>query len=275
MELLLKRDIKDLIEERSILTQFAIEDWFKSIAEELLLGSTLIVQDVQYKFAEVEFYMYCDIHRDLFCRRSPGQLDVAKWHFHRKGNSYREGNYRGLDIAFGNNVYGGILVRSLTRHSDGVLFEGPCVVVNEILSKFQVKSVFELTSLSKYNDDIFQGAMQIVSRERSSETVHRCGRAGLISKGKAYLPFVAAPYRYATSLTRIRKGIQNFVLELYYEGIPASDISQITGCSCNIYYGWIYAFIRGFQSREPPVLSQRPSVEELAQAYGYYKKVYG
>lgn len=255
-----------------MMTQFALEEWFTSIAERLILHSTLVVGDARYRFVEVEFYFYSDIHRDLFCRRSPGQLSICKWHFHRKGETYREGNYRGLDITFGNNAYGAILIRSLQK--DDTIIEGPCLVVNEILSACGAKSVADLAANSEFQESIFDGLMHIVSEEHPKTHVFRAARYGLIPRGNAYLPFVAAPYRYAIRLCKIKKGIQNFVLEMFVDGYPPSEISMLTGCSPAIYHGWLIAFIAGHQENEQPVFGERLSVHDAAKAYGYYKRNY-
>ena len=51
---------------------------------------------------EVEVYLHAPpLHGDVFCHCNEVQLDSGVWYFHRTGASYRGGNYKGLDLAFG------------------------------------------------------------------------------------------------------------------------------------------------------------------------------
>ena len=79
------------------------------------------------------------------------QRESGKWYFHKQGNSYKSGTYRGLDLAFGKGkkAAGGILMRSLipttvttgeagqliARNSEfkADFIEGPCNCVKKIL----------------------------------------------------------------------------------------------------------------------------------------------
>ncbi|KAJ3085695.1 hypothetical protein HK102_013922 [Quaeritorhiza haematococci] len=93
-----------------------------------------------YRLSEIEFYFYDKCHHpDPFTHKQPQQLTRAQWYFHKQGNSYRGGTWKGLDITFGRsapssqlqgtqaktqidngkdkssqqNVYGGILLRGM------------------------------------------------------------------------------------------------------------------------------------------------------------------
>lgn len=272
MKSLLSCAAEDLVRKTDIQTQFAIESWFGSLAEQLILRSSLVVRDVSYRILEVEFYYYSEIHRDPFCRRTEGQLDVGKWRFHRKGATYREGNYRGLDIAFGTNAYGSILLRTIKK-GDQVI-EGPCLVVNEILATWGVDSVTELVADPNFREDVFKGSLRLVREAHSSATVYSAARYGLVAKGSSYLPFFIAPYRYAIMLHKIKKGIQNFVLEMFANGYSLAEIGLITGCNHVIYNGWILSFIEGYRKNEEPVFAQRLSIADAARAYGYCRRNY-
>ena len=90
------------------------------------------------KIKEIEFYFKDDNHPDPFVHGSEEQKTPGNWYFHKKGNSYKEGSFKGLDITFGpknNNSYGGILIRTLKEDSNKTL-EGPCVCVNYIIDFF-------------------------------------------------------------------------------------------------------------------------------------------
>ena len=270
MKSLLHCESSDLLRKTPIQTQFAIESWFGSMARELIFKSTLIAGGNQYQITEVEFYYYSDVHQDPFCRRTEAQLGIGKWCFHRKGKSYREGNYRGLDISFGGDCYGGLLLRSIRKGEE--VIEGPCLVVNELLSALGANSVTELVEQADFDDDIFEGSLRLVSDSQESTPLYQSARYGLVAKGSAYLPFLIAPYRYATRLHHLKKGIQNFVLELFSEGYSLGELGLITGCNHVIYNGWILAFIEGYRRNEPPVFGQRLSVSDASRTYGYCKR---
>ncbi len=74
-----------------------------------------------YRLAEVEFYYYYwgPGLRDVFTHRDEAQRESGRWYFHRDVSDrtkYRTGNFKGLDITFGN---GGRDVRTNThtRHT--------------------------------------------------------------------------------------------------------------------------------------------------------------
>ena len=69
-----------------------------------------------FRVAEVEVYFNDDeVHKDTFTHGQDMQRESGKWYFHKQGNSYKSGTYRGLDLAFGKGkkAAGGILMRSL------------------------------------------------------------------------------------------------------------------------------------------------------------------
>jgi hypothetical protein len=72
-----------------------------------------------YRLAEVEFYYWGGALRDVFTHRDEAQRESGRWYFHRDVSDrtkYRTGNFKGLDITFGN---GGRDVRTNThtRHT--------------------------------------------------------------------------------------------------------------------------------------------------------------
>ena len=102
-------------------------DLFDKIAEAYLnhtvlevrpTGSSQADQKSKYfRVAEIEFYLNdYRVHKDTFTHGDPMQKQTGKWYFHKFGNSYKAGTYKGLDVAIGKGegvAAGGILLRSL------------------------------------------------------------------------------------------------------------------------------------------------------------------
>ena len=70
-----------------------------------------------FRVCEIEFYLNdYKVHKDTFTHGASMQKETGKWYFHRYGNSYRAGTYKGLDVSLGKGAgvaVGGILLRSL------------------------------------------------------------------------------------------------------------------------------------------------------------------
>ena len=100
-------------------------DLFDKIAEAYLNHTVLEVRptgsqaqkNMYFRVSEIEFYLNdYRVHKDTFTHGDPMQKQTGKWYFHKFGNSYRSGTYKGLDVAIGKGeevAAGGILLRSL------------------------------------------------------------------------------------------------------------------------------------------------------------------
>mmetsp|Transcript_40052 Transcript_40052/g.52457 ORF Transcript_40052/g.52457 Transcript_40052/m.52457 type:complete len:210 (-) Transcript_40052:646-1275(-) len=99
------------------------EKLFADIAEAYLNHTVLEVRPCgsrnakYFRVAEIEFYLNdYKVHKDTFTHGDSMQKQTGKWYFHKFGNSYRSGTYKGLDVAIGKGdkvAAGGILLRSL------------------------------------------------------------------------------------------------------------------------------------------------------------------
>jgi 3-methyladenine DNA glycosylase Mpg len=95
---------------------------------------------VAFRFVEVEAYLFAPPgFEDVFAHRDPMQYTTCgAWYFHKKGNSYKGGTYKGLDLTFGSTanggVSGGILLRSIVNVSTLEIIEGPCRLVDHVLN---------------------------------------------------------------------------------------------------------------------------------------------
>lgn len=60
-----------------------IEHSFTSIAQMLLLNKSLKVNGAEYRFTEIEFYYYCENHKDGYTHVH--NMEAGKWRFHNQG----------------------------------------------------------------------------------------------------------------------------------------------------------------------------------------------
>lgn len=108
---------------------------FRAIADLLLNRVTLLVSGEPHRFTEIELYFNGDDHGDDFTHGDPLQQKLGRWYFHRLGNEYKSGTYKGLDITLGSGgAFGGVLLRGAARLSSPLeLIEGPSLLVDHIL----------------------------------------------------------------------------------------------------------------------------------------------
>src|SRR5689334_18097007 len=120
---------------------------FRVIADLLLNRATLHVAGRPHRFTELEMYWSGHAHVDPFTHGQPIQRQIGAWYFHRSGERYRGGTYKGLDITFGSSeAFGGILIRGVEPVEPiepararaaapalpelPALIDGPCLVVD-------------------------------------------------------------------------------------------------------------------------------------------------
>lgn len=115
---------------------------FSEIAEKLMNNFVIKANNIDYRLAEIEFYLYeKGKHEDTFIhanvleekpnKAAKLQCKMACWYFH----------YSGIDITFGNKNgrFGGILIRSLVSSLENPTNElvGPLKLKNELLNQYQ------------------------------------------------------------------------------------------------------------------------------------------
>jgi 3-methyladenine DNA glycosylase Mpg len=202
---------------------------FEALAHQLLNESVLIVNSgatttttlptKHYRLCEIEmYYKNRSDHNDEYVHGHQDQLKHAHFYFHRYHNgTYKAGTYKGMDITFGNeNVYFGVLVRSIEDLDTGEFTEGPCRVVNKLLESFQVNNVKELfathfPSLQQISVDnprlqlssgVTTASQSPILSTLTEEKVYRGPRIGLSDK---FPLFKNRPYRFAIKIKKIRK----------------------------------------------------------------------
>jgi len=121
---------------------------FRDVADLLLNRTTLRIAGHPHRFTELELYFTGHAHADPFTHGDPMQQQLGTWYFHRSGQRYRSGTYKGLDLSFGSpEAFGGILVRGVERLGAApALIDGPCMVVDHILALTASASIEALVS---------------------------------------------------------------------------------------------------------------------------------
>lgn len=196
------------------LTNITAED-FEIVAADIMNNYLLKAGETEFIICELEFYLKSDEHPDPYVHCDPDQLTVGKWYFHKRGGTYRGGTFKGLDITFGEGVYGGILIRAMQPYG-APFVEGPCNCVHAIMHATGHQTVANLTSAIKAEPDytVFDSKVlrlvhctrrhysPVIIEPRNS-TVYMSKRVGL-NPTKAPV-YAEAPYRYVTFPERIKK----------------------------------------------------------------------
>lgn len=106
---------------------------FRKIAESLMRGHALQLNDEIFEFTDIEFYYQSEIHKDINTHAKPGQTTCGELFF----NGY------GVDITFGDSakgIYGGILLRGLRNTRTGAFTCKPMAVLEQVMRS--IGSVF-------------------------------------------------------------------------------------------------------------------------------------
>ncbi len=174
---------------------------FEWIAEWLLNEAEIVCGIEVFRIIEIEFYWWCStIHPDPYVHRDVDQLSVGQWYFHKTGQSYRGGTFKGLDITFAKGDYGGILIRSMMS-STGEIVEGPCKCVDRLLRAAQCATVADLARQSMY---VFGGdLLRVQSRPLERFEVYRGARVGL--RADKSPEYATKAYRFVTHPWLIKK----------------------------------------------------------------------
>lgn len=225
---------------------------FAAMAALLFERATLVTGGVPLRFTELEFYVDGRGHRDPFTHGDPRQRAFGRWYFHRSGESYRGGTYKGLDLTFGaDDLAAGVLVRGLAR-DDGAerLVDGPCVVVDHLLAYNGTHAVTELAARVGDRDvDDPASPLAIALREQAREvTAHASPRVGLTLK-RGDTPtrrrFLARDYRFVTEPARVRNGRPLLVVGLHRRGRSVAEIAALTGARAAVVEGYVRAYEAG------------------------------
>ncbi len=250
---------------------------FRQAADLLLNHATLHVAGSPHRLTEIEFYWTGPGHEDPFTHQDPMQLGFGRWYFHKQGNSYKGGTYKGLDIAVGRpDTHAGILVRGMMDLEGQKLLDGSCTCVDHILSRTGRSSVAELAGsfdLSIDESDKERSPLYFTQSKEpggGAKELFSSPRVGLtLKKGADALrrSFLGRPYRFLTEPSRVKKGRPNLVIALHQEGRSPREIARITGASATQVAKYVKAFEAG-KGQDPEQFRKELSTEELCALFG-------
>ncbi|KAF2074069.1 hypothetical protein CYY_004638 [Polysphondylium violaceum] len=244
------QSIIDLLSHTNIteLKEEDYQDWFNNIAYQLQNNVILYINEIPHLMIELEFYFKGYKHNDLFAHCDVMQLEKASWYFHRTNGTFRGGSFKGLDITFGcgDDVYGGILIRSLKRvDSQSTIVDGPSLCVDHILKLTKQadiktfvatagRSVFESKNpllYLKMLSDVDSSAQSSLPKPGRIEDMFGSGRVGLTFK--RYKPtmeyFIAQNYRFLRYPDKVKKGKHYMVLSDGLQGKGPVEIKNRVG----------------------------------------------
>lgn len=192
---------------------------FDKISDTLMNKMALNINGNLYRIIEIEFYVKCEQHRDIFTHGDENQKLPLNWYFHRSSQkdkyAFKSGTYKGLDITIGNDdIYGGILLRSIMKINDNDdIINGPCKIVDEILSLNECKTVKDLVKDTMNDDTEIEGneALTLQAHQyNAKEELFTSPRIGLTLKKqdnmKLRQKYISKLYRYTIFPNKITKG---------------------------------------------------------------------
>jgi hypothetical protein len=165
------------------------------------------------------------------------QLHFGRWYFHRSGESYRGGSFKGVDVTIGDaTAFGGMLLRGLET-PDGTIIDGPSLLVDHLLRMTGTNTVAELdAAIGEKPVTDADSPLLLVPHADVPRSVWKSLRVGLSLKRQVFRPddpavgFLLLRDRYLTEPRRTKKGKPHLVLPLLAEGRSVDDIRALTGC---------------------------------------------
>ena len=219
--------------------------WFERITEALLTETVLDVEGEAHELCEIEFYLHGEGHRDPFTHNDEHQRSSGRWYFHRVGESYRGGTYKGLDLTFGPpDAFGGILIRSL-RTATGELINGSSLCVDHLLARTGEANVASLAAAAAGPNS----RLRLRAVAKRSQTIFITARVGLSLKRVVEHPrmpdYIVRPYRALTRPRGIKKGRVHLVIARHQAGDAPEQIVALTGTPKRTVAEYIAAYERG------------------------------
>ena len=190
------------------------EQYFFDIANVILNNCYLEVNKTNYRIIEIEFYLKCNGHPDTYTHCDPDQLLMHTFYFHKfKTGTYKAGTFKGMDLTFGDegeNAYFGILVRSIQNITTKQITEGPCNVVNKILSEYKCDSLMNFTAGNSL--DLFENNHNFLLIPNANLEQLPIAVGPRIGLGPSYPEYRMRNYRFVTNKDKIKKQKSTLVL---------------------------------------------------------------
>lgn len=246
---------------------------FRRLAAQVLGGVTWYIAGQAHRFTEIELYWNGPAHPDTFTHGDPMQRECGRWYFHRSGETYRGGTYKGLDIGFGrDDVHAGILIRGVERLSDGLLVDGPCMCVDHVLETTGHRTIDALVDGFDRSVDAAPESPLYVTIDDPPRDVRivESPRIGLTLKRGVLgerARFLARPYRFLCEPARIKKGRAHTVIGLHRQGVAAVDIARCTGSSLAQVQKYVAQYLAGM-GEDPQAFVRDLNADETCRLFG-------
>ena len=270
----------------------SIPEKLQKMSHKLLNETVLYINGEKSRICEIEYYLKNSDHNDPFVHGDKDQGTPLRWYFHKMGKNYKAGTYKGLDLTFGYKnkgkdfvSYGGILIRSIKPENKD-LIEGPCKVVNYILSK------------NGYSEDI-EGFVSYANKEdgvKSDQTLNalKCSklycsyepdkfedkeicygpRVGLTlkKKGPGRNEYLMADYRHLIYSDKIKKYKNTIAVNLVQKGIKSESVQKRVSVSKKNLDNYLQLFKDGKTKTYDEFYGVTLKSKDLLNLYGLSKK---
>lgn len=208
-------------------------DAAREAGDALTLACELVAFGERCRLLEVEIYLHREQHPDPFAHRDPIQTQVGRWYLHRKGRSYRNGSFKGLDMTFGGpDFHGGILIRTL-RTGEGRVINGPSLCVDYVLERSGCGSLGELDERIGADRLWEEGnPLQLRPAAPIQSTTYATPRVGLslarVPDDPSAAAYLLRAYRFLREPQEVKKGRPHLILALHQQGADAATIQVVT-----------------------------------------------
>lgn len=254
---------------------------FASIASELIGGCSLVVAGQPHRLREIEFYYQDEHHDDPFAHGDPVQRTSGRWYFHREGDSYRGGSFKGLDITFGpEGPFGGILIRTIEA-PDGTVINGCSLCVDHLLSQTEKPDVATLDGQigeRRVWDTSSPLHLARIEPPEGREIV-ATARVGLTLKMMFRNPemprYIMARYRFLDEPS-IKKGKIHTVIALHQRGLDPAGIRARTRSPGKTIERYLTAYREGLTLEDFKGFRGRSlKTEDLCKLHGAWQTAFG
>lgn len=253
----------------STLSESEIETTIDQLGHKLLNETVLHIGDVKHRLNEVEFYLRQDNHDDEFAHCDELQKSHKRWYFHKNGNTYKAGSFKGLDITFSSSGYGGILIRGIEQIEKVKVIDGPSLVVDHILSLCDSSSIKNFVD----NFDLsVEGKSKLYLTESTIERreIFKCGRVGLTLKKHSpnKVKFINKFYRYLSTPKTTKKGKPYLISAMFEQGYTIDDIIKITGSPKKTVESYIKLYDEGKEKSIEEFFGATLSSQQICSLFG-------
>ncbi|MGP1561298.1 MAG: hypothetical protein ACTTIC_04330 [Helicobacteraceae bacterium] len=125
---------------KEIPSKEGFEREFDRVADVLLNKVVLHAGADTFLIKEIEFYLYADNHKDVYCHQHDRQKMFLSCYFHRFKDplKYKNLKCKGFDITLGDDDFHcGVLIRAIKNEQTNKLVEGPAKVTEAIMSSLE------------------------------------------------------------------------------------------------------------------------------------------